>query len=489
MATRNWVIGSAGILEQVYRGFERVLVKLRPYAKKIGLQRLVVPVSVVEKAAKGLLFDCKMCGQCVLSVTGMSCPMNCPKRLRNGPCGGVREDGTCEVDGSMRCVWVEGWRGSQRMKSGTLSPVPNPPVEANLKGTSSWIEVLENGPARARTPVVTAPKPSESVSDLQALLDKGEFVVTAEFSPPDSADPADVYEGLEPFYGCVDALNVTDGSGANCHMSSLGTAVLLQQANCEAVMQIACRDRNRIAIQADILGAAALGIRNVLCLTGDHVNNGDHPGAKPVFDLDAVTLLQTAKCLRDHGTFLSGRVIKGRPSLFLGAAANPFVPPYDFRPQRLANKVTAGAQFVQTQYCFDVELLERYMKEVRAIGLHECCHIIVGVGPITSARTACWMRANVPGVWIPDDVIKSLEGAKDAREEGVRQCVDLIRRIREIDGIAGIHMMAYRKERLISRIVKEVGLFDNRQALLDTRNRQISHYRGDVSDEVACDTL
>lgn len=465
---RRWAVRNAGLLERAYRALERAMRLLGPVARRIGRERIEPPLAFVERATKRFLFDCRMCGQCALSVTGMSCPMNCPKGLRNGPCGGVRADGTCEVDADMRCVWVEGWRGSQRMSAGPLSALPNPPVEANLAGKSSWIRVIDGGRQPVPAPAPASP-PREPVSRLQALLRSGEFVVTAEFSPPDSADPAHVYERLAPFDGCVDAVNVTDGSGANCHLSSLGTALLLQQAGCEPVMQIACRDRNRIAIQADILGAAALGIRNLLCITGDHVSNGDHPGAKPVFDLDAVTLLQAARALRDQGQYLSGRAVSGRPRLFLGGADNPFVPPHDFRLRRLAKKIAAGAQFAQTQYCFDIALLDKYMAQVRSEGLHERCHIIVGVGPLASARTALWMRSRVPGVWIPDHVIQRLDGAKDAREEGLRLCVELIGQIREIRGVAGIHLMAHRQEQFLAHIVDGAGLFSSRRALFDSR--------------------
>lgn len=227
-------------------------------------------------------------------------------------------------------------------------------------------------------------------------------------------------------------------------------------------MQMTCRDRNRIAIQGDILAAAALGIRNLLCLTGDGIGNGDDPGAKPVFDLDAVSLLDTVRRLRDDGLYRSGRKLKSRPRLFLGAVDNPFVPPFEQRPLRLGRKVAAGAQFVQTQFCYDVALLERYMASVRAEGLHQRCFILVGVGPLVSARTAYWMRAHVPGVHIPDAIIKRLEQARDPQAEGVRQCVEMIQQIRAIDGVAGIHLMAPKKEHLIAEIVAESGALAGR---------------------------
>ncbi|WP_448954590.1 methylenetetrahydrofolate reductase [Labrys neptuniae] len=297
---------------------------------------------------------------------------------------------------------------------------------------------------------------------LERVLRRGEFAVTAELNPPDSANPDDVLERVKPFEGWVDAINATDGSGANCHMSSVAICALLTRVGYSPVFQISCRDYNRIAIQGNVLGAAALGVCNVLCLSGDGVQSGDHPEAKPVFDLDSTALLSTIRTMRDEQRFLSGRKITTPPAMFLGAAANPFVPPYDFRPINLAKKVQAGAQFIQTQYCFDVPLLERFMARIRDMGLHEKCFILVGVGPLASARTAKWMRSNVPGVHVPDDIVKRLEGAQDQKEEGKRLCIDIIQQVREIKGVAGVHVMAYRQEEYVAEIVHESGVLAGR---------------------------
>jgi len=463
LAMRKWAVRHAGLLERAYRALAWSLRAMLPIGRVIGLQRLERPMAKAEGAIKGFLFDCKMCGRCSLSVTGMSCPMNCPKQVRNGPCGGVRPDGTCEVDPDMRCVWVEGWSGSQLMSGHGLPTEPNPPVEHHLAGTSSWMWLMQGGgPAADPAP---APAPHPAASALEQLLASGTFVVTAEFSPPDSADPADVRAGLAPFVGCVDALNVTDASGANCHMSSLGVSVLLRQAGCEPVMQISCRDRNRIAIQGDILGAAALGVRNVVCLTGDNVTRGDHPGAKHVGDLDAVSLLTTARTMRDEGRYLSGRKLSVAPRLYLGAADNPFAPPLEARVARLRKKIAAGAQFVQTQYCFDVERLEQYMAKIRDAGLHEMVRILVGVGPIGSVKTARWLRSKVPGVHIPDSILARLAQAADPREEGRRICIEIIGRLREIPGVAGVHIMAPKQDLLVASIVAESGVLAGRVPL------------------------
>ena len=297
---------------------------------------------------------------------------------------------------------------------------------------------------------------------LERVLRRGEFAVTAELNPPDSADPQDVYERAAIFEGWVDGINATDGSGAHCHMSSVAICALLTRVGFSPILQISCRDYNRIAIQGNVLGAAALGVCNVLCLTGDGVQAGDHPEAKPVFDLDSTSLLGVIKRMRDDRTFLSGRKITSPPRLFLGAAENPFAPPYDFRPLRLAKKIAAGAQFVQTQYCFDVPLLRAFMAKVRDLGLDRECFILAGVGPLPSARTARWMRANVPGVHIPDSVIARLEGAQDQKAEGKRLCIDIIQEVREIPGISGVHVMAYRQEQYVSEIVHEAGILKGR---------------------------
>ena len=304
-----------------------------------------------------------------------------------------------------------------------------------------------------------------SGSRLERVLRSGRFAVTAELNPPDSADPQAVYDRALVLASLCDAINATDASGANVHMSSLAVCALLTRAGYEPVMQVSCRDRNRIALQGDLLGAAAMGVRNVLCLTGDGVQAGDQPEARPVFDLESISLLRTARTLRDKGHFLSGRKLESPPKLFLGAAENPFAQPYDFRPLRLAKKVEAGADFIQTQFCFDVPLMRKFMEAVRDLGLHERVFILVGVGPLRSIRAAEWMRNNVPGVVIPDEVISRLKGVpkEKQREEGKRLCVEIIQQVQEIEGVRGVHVMAYRQEELVAEIIEESGLLSLRQ--------------------------
>lgn len=328
-----------------------------------------------------------------------------------------------------------------------MSPRP-PQIDENPEGVDLPLEPLPGHASRGR---------------LERVLRRGEFAVTAELNPPDSANAQDVYERAAIFDGWVDGINAVDASGANCHMSSMGICALLTRMGYATIMQIACRDRNRIAIQGDVLGAAAMGVSNIMCLTGDGVQAGDQPGAKPVFDLDCMSLLETVRTMRDEEKFLSGRKLTTPPAVFLGAAINPFAPPYDFRPQRLAKKIAAGAQFVQSQYCYDVPMLREYMKRVRDMGLDEKCFILVGVGPLASAKTARWIRTNVPGVHIPDAVIARLEGAENQKEEGKRLCIDIIDEVKEIEGVSGVHVMAYRQEEFVAEIVHDSGVLKGRR--------------------------
>jgi methylenetetrahydrofolate reductase (NADPH) len=304
------------------------------------------------------------------------------------------------------------------------------------------------------------------------VLRTGLFAVTTELDPPDSADPEEVFRRARVFDGYVDAINATDGSGANCHMSSVAVCALLTRVGYAPVMQISCRDKNRIAIQGDILGAAAMGVCNLLCLTGDGVQAGDHPQALPVFDLDAVTLLETARTLRDEHHFLSGRKISYAPRVLLGAAENPFAQPIEWRAQRLAKKVAAGAQFIQTQWCYDVPLLRTFMRHVDELGLLEKVFILVGVGPLRSAKAAEWIRTHVPGVHIPDEVVKRMASAADQAAEGRRLCIELIQEIRTIKGVHGVHVMAYRQEHSVAEIIDRSGVLNGRKPWYPGRDPQ-----------------
>jgi methylenetetrahydrofolate reductase (NADPH) len=299
-------------------------------------------------------------------------------------------------------------------------------------------------------------------SRLEETLRAGHFAVNAELNPPDSADPEDVYQAASILADVCDAINAVDAPGANVHISSVAMCALLTRAGYEPVYQVTCRDRNRIAIQGDMLGAAAMGVLNILCLTGDDVTAGDQPEAKRVFDFDSIQLLRTARTMRDESVFLSGRKITSPPCFFLGAVANPFVPPYDWRPQRLAKKIAAGAQFIQTQYCFDIDRFKQYMGQVRDLGLHKQAFIIAGIGPLKSASAAEYIRSKIPGVVIPDKLIDRLKKTpkEKQQEEGKQICIELIEEIRSIEGVSGVHIMAYRQEELVAEIVEQTGLMN-----------------------------
>lgn len=459
-AVRLWSVRHARSLSRFYGVFSRLApLVCKPLARLVGADRLEAVLRPIERAGKGLFFDCRMCGQCVLSATGMACPMNCAKEMRNGPCGGVRADGHCEVKPEIRCVWVEATAGAKRIAPDRRAPPTPllPAVDRKKCGKSTWIDVVHGRKDPAFQPEPGPKTTPEAVeSPLEAACRAGKFVVTVEIAPPDSADPTVLLARAERFRGLVDAMNITDGAGGNCHMSSVAASAILANAGFNPVYQVACRDRNRIAIQGDILGAAALGVKNILCLTGDDVSQGDHPQAKPVFDLDAVSLLHIARGMVDHGQFASGRPLETPPRLFIGATANPFVPPYADRIANLEKKIAAGARFIQTQFCFDVPLLEDFMREVRARGLHEKARIVVGVGTLSSARALRWMAEHVPGVHIPEAVLQRIAAAPDQKAEAKQVCIEAIQAVRAIEGVAGVHLMGHKNDETLAEIIRAI---------------------------------
>jgi methylenetetrahydrofolate reductase (NADPH) len=307
---------------------------------------------------------------------------------------------------------------------------------------------------------VTAPPQLRTAGGLRGALAAGRFAVTAEIGPPRGVDPHSVGQSAALLRGWVDAANVTDNQGAHVRLSSLAGSLLAAEAGVEPVMQLTCRDRNRIALQSDLIAAATLGIPNVLLLTGDHPVFGDHPDAKPVFDLDSVQLVWTARTMRDEGLLLSGRPVDPRPGFLIGAVENPFAPPTGFRAARLGKKVAAGAEFCQTQFVFDVAGFARFMAEVVDRGLDTRCAVLAGVGPIRSLRAYEFVRTKVPGVHVPDEVGRRLRGVPADRvaAEGVTLCVETIQALREIPGVAGVHVMAFGYERGIPEILERAGL-------------------------------
>jgi len=299
------------------------------------------------------------------------------------------------------------------------------------------------------------------ISHLAAILQSGQFAVAAELSPPRGVDVEKIARDAQTLQDCADAVNVTDNQAATVYMASLPVAALLLKHGLEPVMQMTCRDRNRLAIQADLLGAAALGIRNLLCLSGDHGVWGDHPEAKNVYDIDSMHMLRMTRNMCQHGVLDNGRSISPPPQFFIGAAANPFAPPYDWRPHRLAKKAAAGARFVQTQLIYNVERFKTYMARVRDLGLHEKVFILAGVGPVKSVGAARFMATKVAGMEVPDAIIERMEKTPKAAqpEEGIRICVEIIQQVREIEGVAGVHVMAVHWAEAVPEIVRRAGLY------------------------------
>jgi 5,10-methylenetetrahydrofolate reductase len=295
-------------------------------------------------------------------------------------------------------------------------------------------------------------------TNLEKVLESGKFAVTVEAGPPKGASAAVMARKAETLRNCCDAANVTDNQTAIVRMSSLAGCVLLKQQGIDPVMQIVCRDRNRIAIQSDVLGAVALGIGNILCLSGDHQKFGNHPTAKNVFDIDSIQLIQVLKNMRDEKKFMCGEDISGEIPMFIGAAANPYADPFEFRVVRLAKKVKAGADFIQTQAVYDVAKFTKWMKMATKRGLDKKTHILAGIIPIKSAGMARYMRDYVSGVSVPNEIVTRLEQAKEAKEEGKRIAVELIEQIREIPGVHGVHIMAVGWEDIVPEITKQAGL-------------------------------
>jgi methylenetetrahydrofolate reductase (NADPH) len=301
------------------------------------------------------------------------------------------------------------------------------------------------------------------VNQFRDGLRSGRFTVTAEIVPPLSCDRADLLAKAAPLKGAADAINVTDGAGARSHMSSLAAAALLLESGIEPILQLTCRDRNRIALQSELLAAAALGVENLLILRGDDPSAGDQPDAKPVFDIDSTTLAEVARRMRDHQVLMSGRKIAGRPHFLIGAADSPIDPPADWKPKRLKAKIDAGTEFVQTQFCLDAGVAQRYARCLDSNGLGGF-PVLIGIAPLRSARSAKWIRDNLPGSIVPEAVISRLERASEPAREGRRICLELVEQLSEIPGVAGVHIMAPGNDSGIAEVTREAARIARRVA-------------------------
>lgn len=302
------------------------------------------------------------------------------------------------------------------------------------------------------------------LSSLQKVLSEGKFAVTAEIGPPKGANPKKIIDKVEILRGCADAFNLTDNQTAVVRLSSISGCFILLKMKLEPIMQISCRDRNRIALQSDVLGASAIGVRNMLLITGDHQSFGNHPDAKGVYDLDSIQLIQIVKDMRDNGIFQSGdKILSGNPEVFIGAAANPFADPFEYRVDRLEKKIEAGSDFIQTQSVFNLDKFNVWMDEVCSRGLDKKAHILAGITPLKSIKMTERMKYHVPGVDIPNSLYDRMKKAKDTKKEGYSIAYDLIDQVKKIKGIHGIHITALFWEEIIPDLVKEAKLYPRNQ--------------------------
>lgn len=451
----------------------------------------------IERMVKGPLFGCRMCGNCVLQETAFICPMACPKGVRNGPCGGSTE-AACYVDPSRPCIWYAIYDRSFRMGREDRLLEVLPPLDWNKTGTETWGDVwrqvrrvgvgrvvrgmaTRDAARRAETwdavfrPVrqpdwwrgdaaYHPPAYTEPLSELERRLRAGEFVVTAEVGPPLSAATGRLLRNVELVKPHVAAINFTDNPSATARMSSLACCVLALQGGAEPVLQMAARDRTRLALQSEALGASALGVHNVLCLSGDSGRLGPEPiGRLDVFDIDSVQMLWTLRRMRDEGVYLDGRPIQSPPRLFLGAAASPFASRPEFQALREQKKVNAGAQFFQTNCVFDLDRFDIWLEALAQRGVLDKVYILAGIAPLKSLKMARYMHEKVPGVTLPEPLLRRMEAAGDgAEEEGVAIALELIEGVRARQGVHGVHLMAIGWEEIIPRIVSEAGLARSR---------------------------
>lgn len=447
----------------------------------------------VERIVKGPMFGCRMCGNCLLQETAFICPMECPKGVRNGPCGGSTEE-HCYVDETRPCIWYRIYDRAFKLGREEMLLEVLPPLDWDKVGTETWGDVIAQvrkvGASKfvrgmlSKDPTMRAvtwdsvfrpvrqpdwwqgdaeyhpPAYSEPVSELERRLKAGEFVVTCEVAPPVTTATKKLIQNIEMVKPYVAAINFTDCPSATPRMSSWACSTLAVQNGAEPVMQIAARDRTRVGLQAEVLGANALGVRNVLCLSGDSMKMAPAPrGRMDVVDIDSVQMLWILRRMRDEGKYLDGRSMKFPPKYFLGAAASPFASEPRFQAIREHKKVNAGAQFFQTNLVYDPDGLEIWLNELAKRNILDKVYILVGITPLKSLKVAQYMHNEVPGVFIPEKLMKRMEQAGDgAEEEGVQIALELIEAVKDKQGVNGIHLMAVGWEEIVPRIITEAGL-------------------------------
>jgi len=461
-----------------------------PFKKEpFGMRVLIT----VERLVKGPMFGCRMCGNCLLQETAFICPMECPKGLRNGPCGGSTPE-FCYVDETRPCVWYKIYDRAFKMGREEMLLEVLPPLDWNKAGGETWGDVvrqvqkvgtkrfigemLSGNPAKRTAAWDSVFRPvrqpewwqgdseyhppaySEPASELERRLKAGEFVVTSEVAPPQTIATKKLIENINLVKPYVPAINFTDSPSATPRMSSWACSTICVQNGAEPVMQIAARDRTRVGLQAEVLGATALGVRNILCLSGDSmVLSPDPRGKMDIVDVDSVQMLWILRRMRDEGLYMDGRTMKFPPKFFLGAAASPFASEPKFQALREHKKINAGAQFFQTNLVYDPDGLEVWLNEMAKRNILDKVFILIGITPLKSYKVAQYMDKEVPGVFVPDHILKRMEKAGDgAAEEGVQIALELIEAVKNKQGVNGIHLMAVGWEEIVPRIVTEAGL-------------------------------
>ncbi len=450
-------------------------------------------LAAVERMVKGPLFGCRMCGNCLLQETAFICSMECPKGARNGPCGGSTAE-HCYVDETRPCIWYQIYDRSIKMGREEKLLEVLPPLDWDKVGTETWADVVNQvrkvGTGKfvsglmSRDPVKRttvwesvfrpvrqpdwwqgdaeyhAPAYSEPVSELEKRLKAGEFVVTCEVAPPLTIATNKLLRNIELVKPYVAAINFTDSPSATPRMASWACSTMAIQNGAEPVMQIAARDRTRTGLQGEVIGASSLGVRNILCLSGDSMKMAPEPrGRMDVIDIDSVQMLWILRRMRDEGRYLDGRNLKYPPMYFLGAAAAPFASEPRFQAIREHKKVNAGAQFFQTNLVYDADGLDIWLNELAKRNILDKVYILIGITPLKNLRMAQYMHQEVPGVFIPDKLLKRMEAAGDgAQEEGVQIALELIEAVKDKQGVNGIHIMAVGWEEIVPRVVTEAGL-------------------------------
>lgn len=450
-------------------------------------------LAALERVVKGPMFGCRMCGNCLLQETAFICPMECPKGIRNGPCGGSTEE-KCYVDETRPCIWYKIYDRSFKMGREEMLLEVLPPLDWDKVGTETWGDIINQvrkvGTRKvatgltSRDPVVRTavwdsvfrpvrqpdwwqgdsqyhpPAYTEPVSELERRLKTGEFTVTTEVAPPMTTAVKKLISNIELVKPYVAAVNFTDSPSATPRMSSWACSSIAIQQGAEPVMQIAARDRTRTGLQGEVLGANALGVRNILCLSGDSMKLAPEPrGRMDIVDIDSIQMLWILRRMRDEGRYMDGRAMKFPPKYFLGAAASPYASEPKFQAIREHKKVNAGAQFFQTNLVFETDHLETWLNELAKRNIMDKVYILIGITPLKNLKMAVYMNDEVPGVFLPESVLKRMEAAGDnAEEEGVQIALELIEKVKKLEGVNGIHLMAVGWEEIVPRIVTEAGL-------------------------------